>query len=272
MNFSFSVILCLIGVLSARAETPQLLDEAVQKLIDNDQHWAYTRTVQPYDKDGKPKGGLTIERFDPSRPFGQQWTLFQYEGHPPTPHQVSSWESTKERFAKVRKDRTLGDVLDVEHATLASETAGVATFDVPILKDVSKRFPADKLQVFMRVDKTKEALVSFDVQPRQKFRVAGIASVDSGELTGTLDSVDPRFAPVITYFKGYGSGHVFGFYKVGMGSEVHYSDYKRVKPFEEAGVKIGDIKASVSKRFSLLVVYRSRYPRNILRLRTSYTQ
>ena len=250
MKSFFLLSLCLLGALRIRAETPALLNEAVIKLIENDEHWAYTRTTQPYDKEGRPKGGLTIEHYDPSQPYGSQWTLIQYRGHPPTESDISSWKSAKKKMANERHERTLGDVLDVDHATMISETPTVATFDVPIVKDASKRFPADKLQVLMQVDKAREALLSFSVQQREKFRVGGlvgmaaVASVDTVDVEGRLQWVDDKFAPVLTYVKGNGSGHVFGFFRVGAGSELHYSDFKRVKPYADRfGVKIGDVKA-----------------------------
>ncbi len=244
---SLLLIVCLAAVAYARAEAPPILDEAVIKLIENDEHWAYTRSTQVYDKTGKAKVGLTIERYDPSQPYGAQWTLLLYKGRMPTPGDVSSWESAKAKMAKERHERTLGDVIDVDHATLLSETATDASFDVPIVKDASKRFPADKLQVVMTVDKEKQALVGFAVHQRQKFRLEGIAavaSVDTVEVDGRFDTVDSKFAPVLTWAKGNGSGHVFGFFHVGFGSELHYSDFKRVKPYADRfGVKIGDVKA-----------------------------
>jgi hypothetical protein len=237
----FLLILC--PVLS-RADAPPLLHDAIQKLIADDDHWSYTQSSQRFDRAGKPTGGLTIERYDPSLPTDQEWQLQQFRGHPPTDSELSSWRYQKEKMMKHHEEKTLGDVLDLDHAALASETPDAATFLVPIMKDASKRFPADKLEVFMQVNKARRALTSFSLRPKAPFRFAGVVKLESGEVDGRLEVVQANYTPTLVWARGSGSGRILGLFPIGMGEEVNYSAFRRVHPYNDRfEVKIGDIKA-----------------------------
>jgi len=224
---------------------PALLNQAVQTLIADQDHWAYTQTTQRFDKDGKPMAGATIECYDPSRPFDDQWRLVSYQGRLPTDSDVAAWRRQKLKQIKLHDEQALGNFLDLERATLATESATQATYLVPLRKDApSKRFPADKLQVFMDVDKTNHYLTGFSVQPRDSFRVDMLLKVEAGRVDGRLDTVQPNYAPTLVWLKGAGSGHLCGLIKVGRGAELTYSDFRRVRPYNgRFGVKIGDLKA-----------------------------
>ena len=219
--------------LSVRAEIPPLLKQAVAKLVANDQHWAYTRTTQPLDADRQPKGGPTVEQFDPSQPAGHQWTLVEFKGHAPDASDRETWMKGKTLVANERKDRNLGELLDLDHASLISENDLWANYEVPILPNASGRFPADKLQVIMHVDKTRTELVAFRVQQKDKFRIAGVASVDELEVYGHLTSVDQKYAPVLSSVRWDGAGHLLGLFKMGFGNQQTYSNYRRVVPYAE---------------------------------------
>ena len=234
----------LLTALLARAETPALLSEAMQKLIANEHHWAFTQKTQRFDKAGKPEGGLFVEHYDPSQPYERQWQLVKYDGRQPTSWETSSWRRKKLKEVARREEKSLGDVLDLGHATLANETDKAATFLVPVEKNASRRFPADKIEVFMTVDKSRRALTAFSVQPREPFRVAGVMKLESGRVDGRLDVVKENYAPALTWIKGAGRLRVLGLFHVGMGAELSYSDFERVRPYNDRfSVQIGDVKA-----------------------------
>lgn len=240
---SLHLLLALALASLARADIPPLLRQAVEKIVASDQHWAYTRTTQALDANRQPKDGPTIERFDPSQPFGHQWSLVEFKGHAPTQDDIDTWQKNKRLVAGERKDRNLGELLDLEHATLLSQTDMWANFDVPILPNASPRFPSDKLQVIMHVDKPHTALVAFRVQQKDKFRVAGVASVDELEVTGHLIYIDDQYAPVLASVKWDGSGHLLGLFKMGFGNQQTYTNYRRVVPYaEKMGIKTGPTK------------------------------
>ena len=111
--------LCLIGLLLAaglRAEVPPLLEAALRKLQADENRWAFTQTTQEFDRKGQPEGGLTVERFDPSQPYDQQWTLVRYQGREPTEREERSWRKRKDKETKRREEKSLGEVMDLENA------------------------------------------------------------------------------------------------------------------------------------------------------------
>jgi hypothetical protein len=234
--------LCALAI-PAAAETPPLLGEAFQKLIANENHWAYTRTTQWYDRVGRPENGLTIERYDPSQAPDLRWTLVQYEGRMPTDSDRAAWQRHNHWEVK-RREKSLGDVLDLEHAAVLTETPDAVLFEVPIFKGASRRFPADKLIVTMQVDKTLHALVAFSVRPRTKIRIVGVVKIEDAEVDGRFDVVDDRYAPVFTWAHGSGQARILGLIRIGRGAEMRFTDFRRVTPFDERfSVKIGDLKA-----------------------------
>jgi hypothetical protein len=238
------LITLFLANLPLRAEAPALLDQAIRKLMADVDHWAYTETTQKFGSSGKPEGGPTVERFDPSKPAEQEWQLIRYQGHAPSDSELRYWKRQKESEMKHRGEKSLGDVLDLDHAVLASQTDATATFRVPILKDASKRFPADKLEVFMNVDKRLGALTSFALKPKAPFRIAGVVRVESGDLEGRLDVVKDNTTPALVWWKGSGKLRVLGIIPIGIGREASYAEFKRVTPFNDRfEVKIGDIKA-----------------------------
>ena len=234
----------LAGSPAARSEVPTPLADAIQKLVHDEDHWAYTQRTQRFNKSGEPDGGPTIERYDPSLPIDEQWQLIQYSGHKPTEGERGKWRRQKEHQQKHHGEKTLGDFLDLEHATLFSSAADRLTFLVPLTKNSIGRFPADKLEVFMNVDPVQHTLNSFSLRPKGVFHLAGVIRIDGGEFEGRLQTILPKYAPTFVWGKGSGYGKVLGIFKVGMGGEVNLSDFKRVLPFNARfDVKIGDIKA-----------------------------
>src|ERR1700679_159682 len=110
-------VLALLTAGLARADTPALLQTALQKLLANEDHWAFTMKTQSFDKAGKPAGGPYVERYDPSKPFDQQWQLFKYNGRSPTNLELSSWRRSKAKYMSQRQEHSLIDKLDLDHVT-----------------------------------------------------------------------------------------------------------------------------------------------------------
>ena len=93
---------------AARAETPPLLAEAVRKVVADEDHWAYTVTIQRFDRNGKTWAGPFVERYDPSRPFREQWLLLKYDGRAPTGRRPSVWRRQKDRQMRQKDEKSLG--------------------------------------------------------------------------------------------------------------------------------------------------------------------
>jgi len=237
----FLFLLSLAGV---RADTPPLLQDAITRLIAENDHWAYTVTIQRLDKNGHPTGGLVVERYDPSQPYDHEWTLITYDGHGPSASETLTWQGQKRKEMKRKEERPYVDMLDLDNARYEGENAKETTFYVPLEKDAVHRVPADMIEVFMSVDKVRHTLMGFSMRPKQPFRVAGLFKVESGELDARFDVVQADHPPALVWVRGSGTGRVLGFFRMGMGRELTYADFKRVKPYaDHFAVKIGDVKA-----------------------------
>jgi len=97
----FLVLLGLSAGLRAddqpRAATPEeiaLFKDAMKNSAQDTEHWAYTETTALKASKGGPKGD-TIVRFDPSKPYGEQFTPLQIEGKPPTERQLRDYHYRK---------------------------------------------------------------------------------------------------------------------------------------------------------------------------------
>ena len=58
-----------------------LLKDAMKGSAQDTEHWAYTETTRIQDKKGK-KFEETIVRFDPSKPYAEQYTPLKIDGKP----------------------------------------------------------------------------------------------------------------------------------------------------------------------------------------------
>src|SRR5258708_1490675 len=233
------VVWLVLAALGARAEAPALLDAAHQKLVADEDHWAYTQTTHRVDKDE----GETIARYDPSQPEDKQWQLIKYKGRVPTDHEIRTYLKRKEKERKQREQKSLGDLIDVDNAKVHQDAANETVFELPLKKDASNRFPPAKFQMLMTVDKKHEALVHFTLKSREAFRMIGVAKVNAVEVDGTLKTIDERYAPQPSFIKASGNGSIL-FVKMGAAAEIAWTDFKRVTPYKDRfGVKVGDVKA-----------------------------
>src|SRR5690606_20084813 len=98
-----------------------------------------TQTTQVYDREGKPDGGVTVERFDPSLPYDQQWTLLQEDGREPTARELRAWRKRKDKEMKRRDEKSLGEVMDLERAREVERYDGQVIFEVPLQPGASNR-------------------------------------------------------------------------------------------------------------------------------------
>jgi hypothetical protein len=238
---------------------PPLLLDALGKIAANFDRWAYTETRIVTDEHGVPQPA-TVIRFDPSKPYAEQYVPLKINGKPPTEGQLKAFrhrgEKRGEKFAKQEAEgkvpgselprfgiggSTVG--VDLEHATVASENAGSVTFEVPLRNDGHGTLPVEKFQLFVRVGRTTHAFENVALKVRSAFRVKLIVKVKSGEANVDFAAVDATHDPVPVAMTGDGTATVF-FMKFGGGFDVKRRDFVRVKPYgDRFGVKIGPMKA-----------------------------
>ncbi|PTY06371.1 hypothetical protein DB347_13165 [Opitutaceae bacterium EW11] len=216
---------CGLFVSLSHAAAPALLATAVQKLVEQDDQWAYT---QVYRRADKPEAE-TIARFDPSRPAGAHWELLKLRGKTPTSAEASKWCERREKQVNQSDARAAVDLLDIDQAKVAEETGTKVRYEVP-LKDVTiGRIPAANFIVFAEVDREDQSLQRFSIFLRQAIRfVGGIAAIESAQGEVVFTSLDESAATRPTHIVASGTGQAL-FKRVNRSAEIIYTDQRRVK-------------------------------------------
>lgn len=256
-TFRFHMRRLFIFLLFAAASTlawgapPALLNEALQGLADNFDHWAYTHTIVQHDGKGENREEAVI-RFDPSKPYAEQFTPIKINGREPTEKDREKYrrdgEKRGERLVKgeesaASKRKTLGELMDIDRATVDHEDEKTVTYVVPLKKEGNLRLPPDKFRVLARVSKVTRGFERVDVQVLAPFRVRMIIKVKSGDSWLDFASVDPDYPPVLVGTKTSAKGSVL-FIGGEIVVETSRADFKRVKPFSDRfGVKVGPLKS-----------------------------
>lgn len=255
MRRLFLVFSLLLSVHALRAGVPALLNEALQKTLRDTDRWAFTQTLVELDGKGKERQ-RTVVRFDPSKPYAEQYTPLLIDGKEPSESDLKKYrrrgEKRGERLEKAERDgsedttktrQTLGEVMDIEKATVLKEDATTITYEVPLKKDGNKRFPPDKFQVLARVNKASRGFERIEAKLREAMRSMLVVKIKSGEGAMEFASIDPKFAPALVALRGNGSASV-AFVPIGRSYDVKHEDFKRVKPYgDRFDVQIGTMKA-----------------------------
>lgn len=239
----------VLAAASLRAEVPRLLQDALQKLVQDNDRWAYTQTLVEKDGDGNTKH-VTVVRFDPSQPYAEQYRPLKVDGKEPDESHVRKYRRLGERRG-VRIEReepdpkykTVGELMDLDRATVAEENTASVTYSVPLKKEGNTRFPPEKFLVTARISKERGAFENVAVKLREPMREKLIFKIKSGEGSIDFAPVDPKYAPQPTAVRGGGSGSIL-FVPIGRAYEMKRDEFKRVKPYgDRFQVKIGPLKA-----------------------------
>ncbi|SDR89049.1 hypothetical protein [Opitutus sp. GAS368] len=241
----------------ATAEETALFQDALRNSAQDTEHWAYTETTRAK----VPKGlvpGETVVRFDPSKPYAEQYTPLQIDGQPPTEKQLKEYRRRGEkRGARVAEAaRNSGPppasqlkiaggnvTLDPDHPRVARTEEGRVVFEVPMLS-ARNDIPVDKFLVLAAVDRATRQVERVDLRVRESFRVKLVAKVKAGEASLGFTVVDPRFGPVVSAISGDFSASLL-FIPVNGTFERTRADWKRVKSYNERlQVKLGPLQLS----------------------------
>jgi hypothetical protein len=239
---------------AATAEEVGMLNDILHKTADDLRRWAYTERQIVRDHKGNVKTDQLV-RYDPSRPYPEQWTPLQIGGKEPSERDREKFRKRGEDAAKDparngvqvgsrrAKRVSLGEVLDVPRASIAAESGTHWTFDIPLLKVGNERFPPEKFQVHARVRKDGTLLENIAVKLRDSFRSKLVVKVKSGEGTIEFAQVDPKYPPTMVKIGGDASASIL-FVNVGGSIDVTRTELKHVRPFDERfEVQIGTLKA-----------------------------
>jgi hypothetical protein len=199
-----------------RAVTPEelsLLTTALQRVADDFPRWAYTEHRVMRDSAGKVKSEQIL-RYDPSKPYEQQWTPVMINGREPSDRDRAKYrrrgeEADPERPSAPRRGYpTLGEAIELGGATLAEDTATHWIFEL-----------------------------------RESFRAKLVLNVKAGDATLDFVQVDPQAPPALAGISGDADWSIL-FFSGGASMDLKRTDLRRVKPYAERfEVKIGTIKA-----------------------------
>lgn len=245
---------------TARAATKEevsILNDALHKIAADLRRWAYTEHQVFRDHKGKVRNDVLV-RFDPSKPYAEQWTPLKVNGKEPSQRDRDKYRKRGERSAPrdqqvVRADTvrggrsgervSLGEVLDLARCTIAAETPTHLVFEIPLLKVGNERFPPEKFQVHARLRKEGGWLENIAVKLRDSFRAKLVVKVKSGEGSIDFAQPDPKYPPTMVAVRGDAMASIL-FVSVGGSLELKRTELKRVKPFDERfEVQIGTLKA-----------------------------
>jgi hypothetical protein len=243
---------CLALPFPSRAAPPEPLARALQHIVDDYDRWAYTQTIVQRDTKGSVVSADVV-RFDPSQPYAGQYRPLSIDGKLPTAGQLRKYRRKGEKRGQkidaaesegaepVRQ--TLGELMDLDHATIVAEDADGIAFDVPLKKDGNTRLPPDKFRVTARVSKATGMFEDIDVVLRAPMRTDLVVKIKSGVGRLEFARVSPAFAPTLIRVHGNGAGSIL-FVSVGRTYDLVRSDFERVKPYNERfEVELGPLKS-----------------------------
>lgn len=233
---------------AATAAELALLTTSLEKTAGDMGRWAYTETRLIRDEKGRVKSNVVV-RYDPSKPYPEQWTPLLVDGRPPKASEREKYRKQGERAgrqeAKGEASRrySLGELLAVGESRVAVETARQLVFEVPLRPERNNRFPPDKFEVLVRVERAPATLDQISLRLREAFRSKLVIKVKSGDGILEFGPVHPEHPPTLTEIRGDASASVL-FVSVGGELELKRTEFKRVKPYAERfEVQIGTLKA-----------------------------
>lgn len=228
MTLRATFLLCLFSSFAFGAERPpSLLEQAVENWLGERDHWAFTQRAVEYDGD-KPRERL--ERYDPSRPGNERWTLLAINGKPPTAEQHAAWAKKKFRRKPRRIESPLGDFFDFQDAKLVTQTANTIQYEVPLRRDKKWLFETDKVKVLVSVNKETRALEHLTANVREPVKVLlGLAKITDGNLDLSFLNFDDDGNAGPESAQPTGTARV-SVSKMGERAEFTWSEFKRVNP------------------------------------------
>ncbi len=209
----------------ARAEAPELLQEAVDRWAGERDYWAFTQHVREFD--GEAVEQERWERYNPAKPLGERWHLMSIDGRPPEAEAWAAWDKRKNK--KNRKEpKPILDHFDIENAQVVSEGERTVRYALPLQGKANWLFPIDKVRLTLTVNKETRAIERADATISEPFKVAlGLARILDLDLDLQMFPNEEGSAPAEARPDGQVRAVVR---KLGQRVEYVWSDFERVPP------------------------------------------
>jgi len=218
------LLLLLAPVCAFAAELPAYFEQALTRFTsDAPRGWAYTLTTTR-------EGDTSVERFDPSRPKGGEWTLLERNGRAATADEIERYlrYKTSSTPPTARATFEKGD-LDRSSFTLLRDDAETAEFRGRFREDLKEPLLAHVV-LDLKISKSSPAVQSFTL------RLAGPFSPALGVKMTELE-VAMEFSPPVDgrpslprAAKSRFRGRLFFVKSIEEDVQIAYSDFVRVTP------------------------------------------
>lgn len=236
----------MLVVACARAEMPELLRDALQKEREQECRWAYTETQEIYDGKGRLKETAVI-RYDPSRPYAEQYTPVSVDGKTPPRRLVKDCQERGEAEARKRHKQLeepksdeaveieLGEekgVLHLDQAKPVQQTELTTTYKIPVVAKKKGKVPFEKISVLIETDSRQRVLARLNVRMEAPLRINLVAKIRGAAISGDYTRIDAEHPPQLTSAAIH-ADISFLFSKSVQRVVIRRSDFKRVKPYDE---------------------------------------
>ncbi len=220
-----------------------LFREAIKNAEQDQDHWAYTETVVMREKRETIKGE-TVVRFDPSKPYEEQYTPLKIDGKEPSKRQLRKYREKgldrgkaaarrAQDGGKPKQDREKGVTVqfDVEHPLVREAGTEKVVYELPLIGEKSP-VPVDKVKIVVEVDRPARRLAHARMQVLDSFRVKAVAKVKRGDMRADFTVIDPAFPSVMTHIEGDVGASIL-LIPVSASITCERTDVQRVKAFDE---------------------------------------
>ncbi len=233
----------------ATSEEVALFKEAIKNTTQDTEHWAYTETTVMKSTKGKVREE-TVVRFDPSKPWPEQYTPLKIEGKAPTEKQLKKYRergekrgdrlartagaadaNTPDKPAAQKPEKGKKVTLDLDNPRVLKDEGDRLVYEAA-LKAISKDVPVDKFEVRVVVGKAARQVQHISLRLRESFRVKLVAKVKAGEASADFAVVDPKYGPVMTSATGSFGASLLFVPVSGIFTNTR-TEWERVKPYND---------------------------------------
>lgn len=224
MRLRLALAFCVLAAVASAGELPPYFSDALARFTsDAPRGWAYTLTTTR-------EGDTSVERFDPSRPKGGEWTLLERNGRAATADEIERYLRYKASSTPPTARATFekGD-LDRASFELVREDAATAVFRGRFREDLKEPLLAH-LVLELQITKADPAVESFTMRLVAPFTPAlGVkmheleVAMEFSPPTGDRPSL-PRAS------RSRFRGRLFFFKSIEEDLRITYSDFQRVVP------------------------------------------